>query len=179
MMPRPEEGFSLVETTAAIGIFAFAAVAILSLFSVALDIRASSDLETNASIVAEEIVSSVAMSGGPKSVTFRDGPALQLRNNQTVDLTVGKVLLGYPAGTTTPFGLWHPSRGQDPQAVWESGIAQSWALENQIQTLALVSASRVSPGSDLYSVNCQVRSPASLPASKSKVETFTTLTLAP
>jgi type II secretory pathway pseudopilin PulG len=179
MMRRAEAGFSLVEIAFATGIFAFVAVAILSLFSVALDQRMASDLETKASIIAEEIVSSVSMSGGPKAATFRDGPALQTRNNQTVNLTTGKVLLGYPKGTTTPFGLWHPSRGQDPQVVWEAGITQSWALENQIQTLALVSADRLSPDSDLYRITCQVRSPASLPAHKSRVETFSTLTHAP
>jgi len=178
-MTRINAGFSLVEIVLALGIFAFAAVAILSLFSVALKLRAESNLETKSFMIAEEIYASIAMSGGPKSAVFRDGPALQERNNQRVDLTRGKVLLGYPADTTAPFGLWHPTRSQDPQAVWEDGITQLWAIDNQIQTLALVSAYPVSPGSSLYGVICQVRSPATLPLVKSRVETFTTLFQSP
>lgn len=178
-MVKKNAGFSLVEIVLALGIFAFAAVSILSLFSVALRLRSDSSLETRAFIIAEEVYASIAMSGGPKAAVFRDGPALHARNNQRVDLTRGKVLLGYPSDTTTPFGLWHPSRGQDPQVVWENGITQPWAMDNQIQTLALASAHPTSPGSSLYRVVCQVRTPATLPLSKSKVETFVTLFQSP
>jgi type II secretory pathway pseudopilin PulG len=178
-MTRRNSAFSLVEVVLALGVFAFCAVAILSLFSVALRLRAESALETKSFMIAEEVYASIAMTGGPKSAVFRDGPALQARNNQRVDLTRGKVLLGYPTDTTTPFGLWHQTRGQDPQTVWENGITQPWAIDNQIQTLALASAHPVSPGSSLYRVVCQVRSPATLPLDKSRVETFTTLFQSP
>jgi len=172
-------GFSLVEIVVAIGIFAFAAVAILSLFSVALKLRADSSLETKAAIIAQELYSSISMAGGPKTASFRDGPALLARNNQKVDLTKEKIVLGYPTDTTTPFGLWHSSRGQDPEIVWENGITQSWAFANQIQTLAIISAKSVGSNPKLYQVTCEVRTPASLPLSKSKVNTFTTLVYSP
>lgn len=158
----------------AIGIFAFVVVAILSLFSVALKSRADSALETRATIIAGEVTSVIRMSGGLKTAMFRDGPALQDRNNQMVDLTRESVVLGYPTGTTVPFGLWHSARGKDPRRVWEDGALEPWAATNQISLLAYVRAVPTStPG--LYQLICEVRSPAALPLSRSKIVTFTTL----
>jgi type II secretory pathway pseudopilin PulG len=165
--------FSLVEVTIATGLFAFVAVAILSLISVALKFQSESSLETKSFIIAEELFSNIRMSGGLKNATFRDGPALAQRNNQKVDFTRGQsLLLGYPTATTTPFGLWHSSRGQNPESLWESGNLEPWAQNNQIQTLALIKATPISRG--IYHLTCQVRSPASLPLSKSKVVSFST-----
>jgi type II secretory pathway pseudopilin PulG len=169
-------GFSLVEVVLAIGIFSFVAVAILGLLSVGLKLRADSSLETRATIIAEELLSSISMSGGLTQAMFRDGPALQIRNNQSVDLTRQKVLIGYVGGTTVPLGLWHSARGQDPQGVWDKGVTDSWAIANGIETIALVSASPAASGlnSGLYQVFVNVRTPASLPASISKSQTFST-----
>ena len=171
---KKSAGFSLVEAVVAIGIFAFVAVAILSLFSVALKSRADSALETRATIIAEEITSVIRMSGGLKNAMFRDGPALQDRNNQTVDLTREAVVLGYPTDTTVPFGLWHEARGKDPRRVWEEGALEPWVAANQINLLAYVRAvPTLTPG--LYQLICEVRSPAALPLSHSKTVTFTTM----
>lgn len=169
-----QKGFSLVEIVVAIGIFAFAAVAILSLFSVALKMRADASLETRSFIIAEEVFSSIRMSGSIKDAMFRDGPALQIRNNQTVDLTRDKVVLGYPTNATVPFGLWHSARGQSPQQIWQNGALEPWALANQITTLAYVRGEATSQP-NLYRIICEVRTPASLPLSKSKVITYATL----
>jgi hypothetical protein len=173
-MRKKELGFSLVEIVIAIGIFAFVAVAILSLLSVALKMRAESSLETKSSIIAEELFSSIKMAGGIKTAMFRDGPALQTRNNQFVDLTKDSVVLGYPNATTVPFGLWHSARGQDPKIVWESGNLEAWAIANQITTLAYLRAEPTGT-TNLYKVICEVRSPATLPQNKSKVNTYSTL----
>jgi len=167
-------GFSLVEIVFAIGIFAFVAVAIISLFSAALKSRADSALETRAAIIAEEIMSAIRMSGGLKTVMFRDGPALQERNNQLVDLTRETVVLGYPIDTTVPFGLWHSARGKDPRGVWEGGALEPWAAANQISLLAYVRAVPT-PTPGLYQLICEVRSPASLPLSRSRTVTFSTM----
>lgn len=170
-------GFSLVEVVIAMGIFSFVAVAILGLLSVALKLRAESALETRSAIVAEEVFSAIRMSGGLDRAIFRDGPALQVRNNQRVNLTTEKVLLGFVGSTTVPLGLWHSARGQDPQGVWDSGVTQPWAAANGIGTIALVSAQRVSPPLDsrLYRVTCFVRTPSSLPFSSSRSVAFSIL----
>ncbi len=169
-------GFSLVEITIAIGLFAFVAVAILSLFSVALKSRADSSLETRSAMIAQEVFSNIKMSGGLERSIFRDGPALQARNNQLVDFTRAQsVVLGFVSDTTVPFGLWHSSRGQDPKFLWETGKLEPWAQANQIQTLAYVHATPVpASGGRLYQLTCEVRTPAALPLTKSRVNTYTT-----
>lgn len=168
-------GFSLVEVVVAIGIFSFVAVAILGLFSVALKTRADSSLETRSVIIAEELYSSIFMGGALRRATFRDGPALQARNNQEVNLTSEKVLLGYVGGTTVPLGLWHSARGQDPQGVWDLGVVDAWAINNGIETVALVWAQAVVSNPNLYQVFVSVRTPALLPASLSRSQVFSTL----
>jgi type II secretory pathway pseudopilin PulG len=173
-MAKPYSGFSLVEIVVAIGLFAFVAVAILSLFSVALKMRAESTLETKSFIIAKELFSSIKMAGGIDKAMFRDGPALQTRNNQLVDLTKDSVVLGYPNNTTVPFGLWHSARGQAPKKVWEDGNLESWATANQITTLAYLRA-EPTKNPNLYRVYCEIRSPATLPLNKSKTISFTTL----
>lgn len=173
-MTKSNAGFSLVEIVVAIGLFAFVAVAILSLFSVALKTRADSHLEGMSTIIANELFSSIKMSGGIEKAMVRDGPALQIRNNQSVDLTKDSVVIGYPINTTTPFGLWHSSRGQDPKTVWEDGKLEAWAINNQIATLAYLRAERT-PNPNLYKVICEIRSPAILPKNKSHINIYTTL----
>jgi type II secretory pathway pseudopilin PulG len=173
-MRKDQNGFSLVEIVIAIGLFAFVAVAILSLFSVALKMRADSNLETKSFIIAEELFASIRMAGGINKAMFRDGPALAIRNNQLVDLRKDSVVIGYPNDTTVPFGLWHSARGQDPKKVWENGDLEAWALANQITTLAYLRAIP-SGAPNLYKVICEVRSPATLPLNKSKVNSYTTL----
>lgn len=173
-------GFSLVEVTIAIGLFAFVIVAILSLFSVGLKLRSESALETKSSIIAQELFSSIRGSegsGGLKNVVFRDGPGLLARNNQSVDFTRGESLVvGFPSSTTIPFGLWHSSRGQNPQALWESGDLEPWAKNNQIQTLAFVRVTSMPTPQNprLYQISCDIRSPASLPLNQSKVVSYST-----
>jgi len=169
---RQVQGFSLVEVSVAIGIFAFVAIGILGLLPAALRLRADSAQETRAVMIAEEIFASIAASGTLTNVVLRDGPAGQPRNNQSVDLTKDKILLGYPPQTTVPFGLWHSKRGSDPQQVWETGKLDSWAVDNDIQTLALLWATNT--GSGLYQVICEIRSPATIPLTNSTPTAFTT-----
>jgi len=166
-------GFSLVEVTVAIGIFAFVAIGILGLLPAALKLRSESAQETRAVMIAEELFASVAAAGSLTNVVVRDGPAGQPRNNATIDLTREPLLLGYPSQTTVPFGLWCSSRGSDPSEVWETGQLPAWAVANGIQTFALLRATGVAGTPGLYQVTCEVRSPASLPLSQSKPAVFT------
>jgi type II secretory pathway pseudopilin PulG len=172
-------GFSLVEVTVAIGIFAFVVVGVLGLLPTALKLRAESAQETRAVLIAQELFSSVQTSGGVRAVVMRDGPGLRENNNVNppVDLISDSIVIGYPTQTTVPFGLWHGSRGNDPEAVWQSGQLPGWAKDNDIQTLARLKAYEAGP--NLYRVTCEVRSPASLPLVNSKPAIFQTYVYTP
>jgi prepilin-type N-terminal cleavage/methylation domain-containing protein len=182
---RDADGFSLVEVSVAIGIFAFVAVGILGLLPTAMKMRNDSAQETRAVMIAQEMFSSISSSGGVKSVIMRDGPGLTPNNNVNVgqgagaDLTKGSLMLGYPAQSTVPYFLWHNSRGMDPDKVWESGSMPPGAVENGIQTIARLSARPVTGTPGLYVVQCEVRSPADFPLEKSKPAVFSTYVYSP
>ncbi len=167
-----ESGFSLVEVTVAIGIFAFVVVGILGLLPAGMRMQQESSAESRAMMIANELLASVDASPSLRQVIVRDGPALQARNNSVVDIVSGAVVIGYPARTSVPFGLWHPSRGNNPDEVWDDGILPSWAKDNDIETLSKLSARLISPG--LYEVRVEVRAPASIPAANTKPTVFTT-----
>jgi type II secretory pathway pseudopilin PulG len=174
-------GFSLVEVTVAVGIFAFVVVGILGLLPTGMKLRSESAQETRAVLISQELFSSISASGGVRSVVMRDGPGLREGNNvyPAADLTEGSLVIGYPTQTTVPFGLWHSSRGNDPDGLWESGELPQWAIDNDIQTLARLRAEAV-PGNDLlYRVVCEVRSPADLPLDKSSPSIFSTYVYTP
>jgi len=175
-MKRPQAAFSLVEVAVAIGIFAFVAVGILGLLPTAMKMRAASAQETRATMIAQELFSSIAATGSLMTSSLRDGPGLQSNNNQIIDLTDEIVVLGYPPNTTVPYGLWSSDRGNDPQEVWETGQLPGWAVQNGIQTLARLSATNfpTSWSTNLYKVTCEVRTPASLPLENSRPAVFST-----
>jgi len=178
LLQRTDRGFSLVEVTVAIGIFAFVAVGVLGLLPAALKIRSDSAQETRAVMIAQELFASVRAAPSLRRVIFRDGPAGEKRNNQSADLTTESVVIGYPTQTTVPFGLWSSGRGQGPE-VWETGQLPGWAIKNDIQTLARVSAKPVVGTSNLYEVLCEIRTPATLPLDKSKPSIFVAYAYAP
>lgn len=177
---RPGElsgGFSLVEVTLAIGIFAFVAIGILGLMPAALKLRSESAQETRAVMIVEELFASVAASGSLDAVVVRDGPAGEPRNNSTVDLTSEEVMIGYPSQTTVPYGMWYSARGSNPREVWETGELPGWAVDLGVETLALLYATEIEDGDGqpvdgLYQLVCEVRSPASLPLSRSRPAVF-------
>jgi len=174
-------GFSLVEVTVAVGIFAFVVVGILGLLPTGMKLRSDSAQETRAVLISQELFSSISSSGGVRSVVMRDGPGLREGNNvnPAADLTAGPLVIGYPTQTTVPFGMWHSSRGNDPDGLWETGELPQWAVDNDIQTLAKLRAEAV-PGNELlYRVICEVRSPADLPLDKSSPSVFSTYVYSP
>jgi type II secretory pathway pseudopilin PulG len=177
--------FSLVEVVIAIGIFSFVIVGIFGLLPAALKLREDSSQDTHAVLVAEEIFSSVRSSESIRNVTLRDGPGLGPQNNvyPGANLTTGNLVLGYPSQTTVPFGLWHSSRGNDPDGLWETGDLPDWAVRNGIATLAKISAQPIPPPTGtsptLYQIKVEVRSPASLPLQFSRPASFTTEVYSP
>lgn len=180
--PAPSSGFSLVEITVAIGIFAFVAVGILGLLPAALKIRNDSAQDTRAAMIADELFGAIQAGGSMTNVLVRDGPGETANNESPVDLLASSVTVGYTARTTVPYFMWYPPRADggagNPGEVWTNGITSNAnAMNNDIQTLAYLRATKVSSG--LYQVTCQVRSPATLPLGKSKPMAFTTLVSGP
>lgn len=169
---RSEVGFSLVEVTVAIGIFAFVVVGILGLLPTAMRLRAESAQETRAVLIAQEMFSSVRAAPSIREVVLRDGPGGEQRNNQQLDLTQDSFVVGYPVQTSVPYWLF---RG-NAEAAWKN--MPNEALINDIQTLArLGKAEQVAP--NLYRVTVEVRSPASLPLDKTKPVRFVSYCYSP
>lgn len=175
-----KEGFSLVEVTIAIGIFAFVIVGIIGLFPTALRMRAESSTETRAVLIAQELFANVRAAPSLNAVVFRDGPALKDENNQAIDLLGGKtVMLGYPTRTSVPYFLWGGDRNVgSPDDAWNDGNMPANAVANNITTLAKISATNL-PNTKLYKVDVQIREPASIPLTNSRPITFSTLVYSP
>lgn len=165
-------GFSLVEVTVAIGIFAFVVVGVLGLLPAGMRLRAESAQETRAVLISQELLSAVRAAPNLSYVLLRDGPGLSSRNNEPEDLLAGPVVVGYPSQTTVPYGLFSRSRGFDPDKIWETGQLPSWADDNDIATLARLSAQALEGQPNLYRVTIEVRAPASLSLTNSRPSVF-------
>jgi len=166
-------GFSLVEVTVAIAIFAFVVVGILGLLPTAMKMRAESAQETRAVLIAQELLASVQAAPSLREVTLRDGPGLRPNNNQTLDLTSQSFVIGYPVQTTVPYWLFRT--GAD--AAWENMPRE--AAANDIETMARLRTEPVAGVPDIRKVIVEVRSPASIPAANTKPVVFTTYAYSP
>jgi len=150
-------GFSLVEVTIAIGLFAFVMVGILGLFPTATKMRSESALETRAVMIAQQLFSYVETAGidpgDPASgftlsvtnVAVRDGPAFEVANTRTnINLTnPGGVVLGYLNRSSMPYYFFGTNAGawtNMPTSVTGSETSTS---ENEITTMARVYAERI------------------------------------
>jgi hypothetical protein len=162
-----------VEVTVAIGIFAFVVVGILGLLPAGMKLRAESAQETRAVLISQELFSAVRAAQNLSYVILRDGPGLSSRNNEPEDLLAGPVVIGYPSQTTVPYGMFSTRRGFDPDEIWESGQLPSWAQDNDIATLARLSAEELPGRPNLYQVTVQVRAPANLSLTNSRPSIFT------
>lgn len=178
---RTEVGFSLVEVTVALGIFAFVAVGILGLLPAALKSSETSSTETRAVMIAEELISSVRAAPSLTEVVIRDGPAGELRNNQEANLAAGDILLlGYVAQTSVPLFLWGGDRNVgDPRQAWETGVMPQGALDNLITTMALISARPVPNQVGLYQLDVQVRPASGLALERDMPVSFSTYVYSP
>ncbi len=178
--PRPD-AFSLVEVTIAIGIFAFVVVGIMGLLPAGMRMRADSAAETRGVLISEELFAAVRAAPSLTNVVVRDGPAMQVRNNQTINLLNNVVVIGFPAQTTVPFFLWGGQRNDvgTPDSAWVQGTMPPGAVANAIDTLARLSATNVPGYPGLYQVSVQVRAPASIPLANSRPIDFSTLVYSP
>jgi Tfp pilus assembly protein PilV len=170
-------GFSLVEVTVAIGIFAFVAIGILGLLPAALRLRADSAQDTMAALIAQQLFASVDAAQSFSNVIVPTGTYVGNPATATNNLLSGPTVMGYLTGTSLPF--WHYF--QNPGASWtNSGASESQVVEsarNDIMTMARLSVVTNIPNAPpkLALVTVEVRSPVSLALSNSRVATFTTL----
>lgn len=171
-------GFSLVEVTVAIGIFAFVAVGILGLLPAALKLRSESAQETRAAIIAGEMFGAISAAPDLLSIRIRQGPGLTdpteyETDGKLIDLTqdANIYVFGYPSQTTMPNWRYRT----DSDSVWNNGSTEG--ATNSIATLARLSSS--SAGPNLRRVTVEVRSPVTLPLSASRPSSFSTLYYAP
>lgn len=177
--PRPD-AFSLVEVTIAIGIFAFVVVGIMGLLPAGMRMRSDSAAETRGVLISEELFAALRAAPNLSNVVVRDGPALLPRNNQTINLLGGSVVIGFPAQTTVPYFLWGGNRDVGtPDSAWVQGTMPPGAVANAIDTLARLSATNVPGYPGLYQVRVQVRAPASIPLANSRPAEFSTLIYSP
>lgn len=167
---RSLEGFSLVEVTIAIGIFAFVIVAILGLFPVALRQRSDAALETRAVLVAQQIFESIRSSPSTNRIYL---PPLVIMGAEDPDLRF-KSLGAFPV--TLQFGRIGTSalRAIDGGSGWTSV-----ATETDADALARISIAPVAGVSGLYRATVDYGRPASLPEAKRKNFSFTKLVTMP
>ena len=180
-------GFSLVEVTIAIGIFAFVVVGILGLLPTGMRLRAEAAQESRAVLIQQELLDAVKASPSVTNVIFvRDGPKGTSGNYLTGGTLPGEnivrepVLVGYPAGTTVPYYIAASTRsGTQRDSFWSNGVMPPGATDNDIQTIALLSATNLPGMTNLYEVSVKVRSPASIPLTNSKPVEFRTIIYSP
>jgi type II secretory pathway pseudopilin PulG len=179
---RGAGGFSLVEVTVAIGIFAFVAVGVLGLLPTALKQREASALEARAVLIANELFSGVRAAPSPTNVSqLRDGPGHSDKGNffPPEDLTQGPTVLGYPASSSVPLfaAAQNSHTSADADALWKGTSFPDEARANNISSWAKLEGERISP--NLYRLTVEVRTPASAPLERSQVVSFSTLHYAP
>jgi type II secretory pathway pseudopilin PulG len=175
---RGTAGFSLVEVTVAIGIFAFVAVGILGLLPAGLKQRADSSRETRAVLAAEELFSSVRAAPNIRNVFVRRGV---IDNPIPINLAAERIAIGYPAQSSVPYFAWWSGsdKGEykDPDKIWRDGKLDAAAAGNDIDMLALFHATNTStPG--LYKLTVEIRSPGS-PLTNTVPLVFTTFVYRP
>ena len=177
-LPRQNpNGFSLVEVTIAIGIFAFVVVGVMGLLPAGLRMRADSSAETRGVLIAEELFAAVRAAPSLSAVTVRDGPGLKPGNNRSVNILTGQVVLGYPAQTTVPYWSFDTSPGNSWTNAGGTDAEVTKSAENAIDTLARLTAKQMTNG--IYSVTVEVRAPASIPLANTRPSTFSTLIYSP
>jgi hypothetical protein len=175
-------GFSLVEVAIAIGIFAFVVVGVMGLLPAGMRMRADSSTETRGVLISEELLASVRAATNLNAVVVRDGPGLKPGNNRTVNILSGQVVLGYPSQTTVPYWSFDANPGRSWTNAGGSDAEVVSSSVNAIDTLARLTARRVTNGSisnGLYQVLVEVRAPASIPLTNTRPSSFSTLVYLP
>jgi uncharacterized protein (TIGR02598 family) len=157
---RPDSGFSLVEVTIAIGIFAFVIVAILGLFPAALKQRTAAALETRGMFVAQQIFESISSATTTNAIPL---PPTGSSNNLTF-----KSLGSFPQTLQFDRIGTSPLLSVDGDAGWSNGVTDADA-----DSLALVRIEAVGSLPGLYRATVDYGRPASLRESQRQNFSFT------
>ena len=162
-------GFTLVEITISIGIFAFVVVAILGMFPTALRLRTESSLETRAVMIANQLFAAVRTAPNISNVVLWAGPS-----PSTNSLAGNKaVVVGYPVNASVPVFL----ETNNADGAWERGEMSAEATSREVQTLAKLAATKLT--NRLYQVTVEVRAPAVARLERTPPLVFTTYHYAP
>ncbi len=164
-------GFSLVEVTIAIGIFAFVMVAILGLFPVALRQRTDAALETRAVLVAQQVFQSILSSTNTSQIFL---PPLFLMGEEDPNLR-NKALNSFPVTMhygrtgTAALGIF------DGESGWSSGVTETDA--DAVSRVRIDPVGSAAPG--LYRATVDYGRPANLPEAKRRNFSFSKLVYLP
>jgi prepilin-type N-terminal cleavage/methylation domain-containing protein len=170
-----DSGFSLVEVVIAIGIFAFVIVGIVGLFPAALRIRAESALDTRSVMIAQQLMAAVDTAPSLSNIIVPTGAYTGSPATKTANLllTNRPIVLGYASRTTFPYWDFNVS----PNSSWTNAGGTDTEIvssaRNEITTLARITAT-TNNLTNLAQITIEVRSPAALALSNSRVVTFTT-----
>ncbi len=161
------DGFSLVEVSIAIGIFAFVVVGIFSMFPVGMRQQVSSAQEALGVQTAQHVMSSIAAAtnlSDVKLVVERSGPTNVVFSN--ANLLAAPVVLGLGSA--------------DPLPV-KSLTATDWTTpvtDPTVQSVVRIAATNISTG--LYRISIDLAHPAGTTnAAVRQVESFSTLVYKP
>jgi len=166
---RFSAGFSLVEVTIAIGIFAFVIVAVLGLFPVALRQRTDAALETRAVLVAQQVFESIRSSPSTNKIFL---PPLINMSGTSNALTSTNL-------SSFPLALRY---GRQGTAAFDSAGASEWtdgSSSTNADALARVSIVPVSGFTGLYQATVDYGRPASLKEAQRKNFSFAKLIYMP
>lgn len=159
---RPgDSGFSLIEITLAIGVIAFALVAILGLFPVAARSAVESQRETRAALIAQQIFADLRAADGSNRFLVT-GPDPLLNTNGVNIAQPGTTVIAYD---------------QDGRAVTSLAAA---AFSNSYRTgnatiLAQIIVSTNTGISNLSRAEATIQAPAAAPSTNRSSHTFVTL----
>lgn len=171
---RGADGFSLIEVTVAMGIFAFVIVGIIGLFPVAMRQQADAAFETRAKIIGEQIFQGIEASASldnvflPPLIDAGEDGKLQQRG-----LKSGPILLGFAQGGTALNHIY-PGVGE-----WDSGDLGSGTAQQNVTYLARARVEQEGGNPALQRVTVEVGYPATLPVAARRNETFTKLVYSP
>jgi len=173
---RSVGGFSLVEVTIAIGLFAFVIVGIIGLFPAALAQRTDAARETRARLIAEQIFEGLRGSqdrwNNPGD--FFLPPLINMGEDDTSEVNQ----LRRRGKGDFPFALGFGEMGTAVVRVipgreqWDGGV--SGGEERDSSFIALIDRQEDPGTPNLYTFTVQVGFPASLPADKRRNDTFAT-----
>lgn len=158
--PRQDRGFSLVEVVLALGVVAFAIVAIIGMLPVAMSSALESKRESRAAFIANHL-----------AATLRATP---FQNARPIESMTSGINLAVSSNTTIAFDDNGAPIGVIPDTQYQSGVPLSGSTASA-SFLARVSAAPASGLAGLASVSIEVSTPAAAPRSSRQAFSFVTL----